>query len=266
MISISIGKETITVEQGTTIAQLRQLYPNTKFIHKGKILDDDSVLTDGTKLFVIRHSEKELADIQEKETKYEKGRENYEKYAVKPKYEKPRSYNIEVLPGFNDQQKAKDLLYRIWDDVGIRQIMAKRNWVLGKLIELHPDQRSILGYNQNKGQVIALRLRTDDLSGFRYFESIVKVMLHELAHFEFGDHDEHFHQLNRQLNKEYEMYKGHLLGKAHAAPNSIEQPTSFVLGGSRPEGNMREVLLKAAITRLSKEEQEITDACGQKKP
>jgi hypothetical protein len=266
MISVSIGKETISIEPGTTIAQLKESYSNTKFIHKGKVLEDEYVLTEGTKLFVIRHSAQELSDIQQKELKYEKGRENYERYAVKPKYEKPRSYNIEVLPEFKDQQKAKDILHRIWDDVGIRQIMAKRNWVLGKLIELHPNQRSILGYNRNKGELIALRLRTDDLSGFRYFESIVKVMLHELAHFEFSDHDDNFHRLNRQLNKEYEMYKGQSLGGHHAAPHPIAQPTSFVLGGSKPEGDMREVLLKAAIVRLSKEEQDITDACGQKKP
>jgi hypothetical protein len=36
---------------------------------------------------------------------------------------------------------------------------------------------------QNRGQEISLRLRTDDLKGFRKYESIKKTLLHELVSF-----------------------------------------------------------------------------------
>lgn len=41
-------------------------------------------------------------------------------------------------------------------------------------------------------QVIDLRLRTDDLRGFRKYEKIRETLMHELAHNEFGDHDNSF--------------------------------------------------------------------------
>ena len=40
----------------------------------------------------------------------------------------------------------------------------------------------ILGVNINRGQEISLRLRTDDLKGFRRYESIRQTLCHELAH------------------------------------------------------------------------------------
>ena len=38
---------------------------------------------------------------------------------------------------------------------------------------------------QNHGEEISLRLRTDDLKGFRKYESIKKTLLHELVSFIF---------------------------------------------------------------------------------
>src|SRR3546814_2356034 len=39
----------------------------------------------------------------------------------------------------------------------------------------------VLGLNENKGQRIKLRIRTDDLKGFRKILTIKKVLFHELA-------------------------------------------------------------------------------------
>lgn len=60
--------------------------------------------------------------------------------------------------------------------------MKQRKWSVGELTELTPFERSILGYNRNAGELISIRLRTDDLSGFRHYDSIRKVLLHELTH------------------------------------------------------------------------------------
>ena len=50
----------------------------------------------------------------------------------------------------------------------------------------------VLGFNVNAGQEIALRLRTDDLRGFRNYGVIIRTMLHELAHMVHSDHDDAF--------------------------------------------------------------------------
>lgn len=60
----------------------------------------------------------------------------------------------------------------------------------------------VMGLNQNKGQKILLRLRTDDLRGWRKILSIKKVLYHELAHNEHGDHDDDFYRLMRKIEKE----------------------------------------------------------------
>ena len=62
----------------------------------------------------------------------------------------------------------------------------------------------LLGYNQNKGEKIALRLRTDDYGGFRHYHVIIQTLLHELAHMVHGPHDRQFWALFRQLRKEYD--------------------------------------------------------------
>ena len=76
-----------------------------------------------------------------------------------------------------------------------------------------------MGYNQNKGVLIALRLRNDDGDGFRPLEAIRQVMLHELAHIEHSEHDAHFQSLDRELNVSCDAYhKGHVLSQEETHP------------------------------------------------
>lgn len=84
--------------------------------------------------------------------------------------------------------------------------MKKHKWNVGTLQELSPSERTILGFNRNYGQLISLRLRTNDMEGFRHYPEIRKVLLHELTHNVWGEHDDNFHRLNRQLNKEVGKY------------------------------------------------------------
>jgi len=90
--------------------------------------------------------------------------------------------SIQVLPQFHEQDKARAVLERLKNDKGILGIMKLHKWQVGSLIELSPAEKTILGYNRNKGELIALRLRTDDLEGFRHYDAVRKVLLHELAH------------------------------------------------------------------------------------
>jgi hypothetical protein len=54
-------------------------------------------------------------------------------------------------------------------------VCVHQRWSVGCLAEMYPDGKvgvdpvCVLGLNQNKGQKILLRLRTDDLQGFRKF-------------------------------------------------------------------------------------------------
>ncbi|URD92265.1 WLM domain [Musa troglodytarum] len=93
-------------------------------------------------------------------------------------------------------------------DPGIIAIMNKHRWRVGIMSEMAPEgyvgisPKCILGFNKNHGEEICLRLRTDDLQGFRKYESIKRTLLHELAHMVYSEHDSNFFALNKQLNEE----------------------------------------------------------------
>lgn len=168
--------------------------------------------------------------------------------------------------------------------------MAARKWSVGELIELTPFEASILGYNRNAGQLIALRLRTDDLSGFRHYDSIRKVLLHELTHNVWGDHDDNFHALNRQLNKDvvnldWTAHGAKTLGNGDFytpqdddEDEEMENDVTYESGayrlGAGPSKSTiditsntaearRQRMAQAAMSRLTKkEEQEMDEGCG----
>eukprot|EP00210_Caulerpa_lentillifera_P006496 g6206.t1 len=120
-------------------------------------------------------------------------------------------------------ESAEKLLHRLATDPGITGLLQKHKWSVGLLSEMPPEgkvgisQVCVLGYNVNKGQEISLRLRTDDLKGFRKYLSIRKTLIHELTHMVWSDHDENFTKLNSQLLKEcdeivnWEQNGGHTL-------------------------------------------------------
>lgn len=109
---------------------------------------------------------------------------------------------------YPDQNEARKLLRLIADDQAIAHIMQKHDWRIHILSEMPPMGRvgispvCLLGCNVNKGAEISLRLRTDDMQGFRKFDMIRKTMIHELAHMVYSEHDDDFKRLNSTLNRE----------------------------------------------------------------
>jgi len=83
----------------------------------------------------------------------------------------------------------------------------------------------ILGANMNHGQEITLRLRTDDLKGFRKYDRIRETLIHELAHMVYGEHDNNFKELNSRLRREVEA--GDWKGAAGARTVSGVRPGSL---------------------------------------
>ena len=207
--------------------------------------------------------------------------------------------HIETLPMLPDQEKAKQILHSLSTDPGILACMTKHKWNVGCLSELYPEGKvgesevCVMGLNQNKGQKILLRLRTDDLKGFRKILSIRKVLFHELAHNIHSDHDNEFYKLMRQIESEcndLDWTKGGHYSSASSSSSSLQTTDgsasslfsggTYVLGtamnnsindNSSSDGHhphqlsllpTRELAARAAMKRLSDEEQEIQEACG----
>ncbi|KAL7752515.1 hypothetical protein RI367_002049 [Sorochytrium milnesiophthora] len=264
-----------------------------RLIHQGKVLqEDDKTLESlgiraGTKLLMTGSTAAAVEQVQTTKVNsapFERPRAKAPaarstRLATPSKY---TFHNIHPLEHFPSPESARKLLERLRDDRGIVAIMNHYKWSVGSLIELSPAEKTILGYNRNKGAVIALRLRTNDLDGFRPYDSIRKVLLHELSHMRWSEHDENFHALNRQLNKDvvsmdWAAQGGRALSaQVYYNPQEEEEVEAqrfeggvFRLGGSSSgtAGNVevlsrRELLAQAALLRLSKEEQEMVDGCG----
>eukprot|EP00730_Choanoeca_flexa_P001640 TRINITY_DN10721_c0_g1_i4.p2 TRINITY_DN10721_c0_g1~~TRINITY_DN10721_c0_g1_i4.p2 ORF type:complete len:584 (+),score=136.55 TRINITY_DN10721_c0_g1_i4:2795-4546(+) len=189
----------------------------------------------------------------------------------------------EILQEFEGQDvpspaQALTLLRKLGQDPAIRTIMKKYKWSVGLLKEFKPSmetglvgvtQGCLLGYNQNKGEVIALRLRTDDFEGFRHYHIIIRTLLHELAHMVHSDHDANFHALNRLLNKEYDQLSHGRTAGSTAASGDYEwqdqglASSEHVLGGegtSSTATSAADARARAANAALARQMTPITTA------
>ena len=111
-----------------------------------------------------------------------------------------------VAPGAS---AAEQRLRELSEDPGILGVMRRHQWNVGRLSEMPPQgqvgvsEMCVMGLNRNAGQEILLRLRTDDGRGLRPYASVVPVLLHELTHNVWSEHDNNFKTLCSQLNREY---------------------------------------------------------------
>lgn len=77
----------------------------------------------------------------------------------------------------------------------------------------------------------SLRLRTDDLKGFRRYDRIRETLIHELAHMVHGEHNNAFKEFNSQLRREAEAldWRGSAAARSIGAAAVAVAPT---LGGA----------------------------------
>ncbi|GAB4859382.1 hypothetical protein Ancab_010845 [Ancistrocladus abbreviatus] len=178
------------------------------------------------------------------------------------------------LPGIELNPRASEALKRMHmlaADPGIVAIMNKHRWRVGIMTEMAPvgyvgiSPKCILGFNKNHGEEISLRLRTDDLKGFRKYESIKKTLLHELAHMVYSEHDADFYALDKQLNEEassldWTRSRSYRLGEVRSFEQSDmdvnfepESTLSHMLGGKRSDmpTSARAASVAAAHHRLA---------------
>lgn len=144
--------------------------------------------------------------------------------------------------------------------------MEKHKWKVGLLSEMPPEGKvgisrsCVLGYNVNNGQEIALRLRTDDLKGFRKYKTIRDVLIHELAHMVWSDHDENFKNLNAQLSRECNQFINQYQNVNFLTDDPVRDEQEedvpslmdHVLGGKKTALDPTAAARDAALKRLEK--------------
>ncbi|CAO1624691.1 unnamed protein product [Jaminaea pallidilutea] len=114
----------------------------------------------------------------------------------------------------------------------VKPIMLKHNWHVGKLTEFSGFSKNhgeVLGMNQNRGQVVFLRLRQKAagsqqlIDAFLPEDDVVYTMLHELTHNVRGPHDDEFFRILKGLEEDwYELRrKGSLPGQGFWTPGNL---------------------------------------------
>lgn len=74
-------------------------------------------------------------------------------------------------------------LERLASDPAVLHVCRTHGYEVGTLTELLPHEHpNLLGLNENKGQRILLRIRTDAADGTRDYKTTRRVLMHELAH------------------------------------------------------------------------------------
>ncbi|OQR88122.1 hypothetical protein ACHHYP_07547 [Achlya hypogyna] len=252
-------------------AQLHVPATEQRLIAKGKVLDDAARLAAGqTAVLLVRPSADALAAMAAQETAIQQADTaraarpvisiHERNAALSARAHAALSYRFEAiapLPGLPDEAKARAILTSLAQDKGILHVMAQHKWRVGSLAEMFPDGKvgvdpvCVLGLNENKGQRILLRLRTDDLRGFRKYLTIKKVLFHELAHNEVSDHNNDFYKLMRQVEAECTAVPG----TTTALPLTNDAPDGspgfgHVLGGAADATDARELRAQRALDRL----------------
>ncbi|KAF8159365.1 WLM domain-containing protein [Crassisporium funariophilum] len=197
-----------------------------------------------------------------------------------------RFHELKALEHLPNPSSALALLTKLSEDPAIKHVMQKHKFTVGLLTELAPHEHpGLLGLNENAGQAIKLRLRTDKYDGFRLYNEVRRVLCHELTHNVWGDHDDNFKELNSKLNREVTSFEQSATHGTHylsgGPRHDTYQPSSeleaeaqtYVLGGGGPStstGSLaadsaedrRRRVLEATMNRLRKEEEELEHSCG----
>jgi hypothetical protein len=311
---IKSGKTTIevSVEELThTVRELKEQlaeitgFTDIKLIHAGKVLKDEDTIGSipgglNAKLTMMGSTPEAIESLKERDTPNVNNKRIIDDlsgdvsavlHTNRTSNSGPKQYNpykfqsIQTLPNLPNEDKAREILTTLANDEGILAVMKKHKWSVGALCELYPEgyvgvsDVCVMGLNENHGQRILLRLRTDDLKGFRKILSIRKVLCHELAHNVHSEHDDNFYVLMRQVEREiveldWKNGKGRSL--SGQAPSDVYTPVSTPvsaapvahrLGGSTDPLVQQLVPARylagtAAIMRLSAEEKEVEDSCA----
>merc|ERR1719262_978427 len=117
--------------------------------------------------------------------------------------------------------------------------MKSRKFTVGILTEMSPAEAQermanrgtpnmdLLGYNQNSGEMIVLRLRTDSLKGFRPYHDLINTLIHELTHNVWGPHDHNFWKLFGELKAQYMKFHSFWSHNGSSTSGNVERFDGF---------------------------------------
>ena len=303
---IEVNVEELSYTVGELKVQLAEItnFKDLKLIHAGKILRDEDTVGSipgglNAELILMGSTSEAIDELKERENNSANkvrviddldGKRPSSMYIDRSEprqSNQPNPYkfqSIQTLPNLPNEDKAREILNSLANDEGVLAVMKKHKWSVGALCELYPEgyvgvsDVCVMGLNENHGQRILLRLRTDDMKGFRKILSIRKVLCHELAHNVHSEHDVKFYVLMRQIEREiveldWKNSKGRSLGGqktevyAPTLPGASSTPTVYRLGGNTDPLVQQFVPARflagtAAIMRISAEEQEVEDNCA----
>jgi len=267
------------LEESTSIPPSHQ-----KLLSKGKQLQGDMPIStlSGSKLMLLGTAPTTITEI----NSHKPTIRTRSPYAIKLPSSKPASstpdstytfHRLVPLPHLPNAHLARDLLDRLVHDRGIIAIMKKYKWSVGALVEMDPAEHTYvdhktLGLNRNRGEVIELRIRTDEYAGFRQYRSIRNVLCHELTHNVHGPHDSNFWSLCKKLEREVvsldpfsergahalsseEVYEGEHDGEVDGG---AWEGGTYTLGGQGVDEGLsrRDILADAAMRRMQREKKE----------
>jgi hypothetical protein len=188
---------------------------------------------------------------------------------------RPKEYgfqSVEALSQFEDGDVAEAMLWTLANNPGVQKVMEKYRWKVPVLKEMMPEGKvgvsevCLMGLNVNKGAEILLRIRTDDLKGFRKIESVFDVLYHELAHNEISEHNSDFKALNSLIKKQcreldWTKSRGHRLGDSYSDGRRLtrEEAVARMLGGKNEAETEEERLKRTAAAKLEKLAPEVVD-------
>lgn len=157
------------------------------------------------------------------------------------------------------RQRILSYLKRLAEDEAVVHVCELHGYTVGTLTELLPHEHpSLLGLNENMGQRISLRIRTDDADGLRDYKTTRRVLLHELAHNEISDHPPEFKELNSRLNREVDAFER---AKVYGANHLTNTPT-YQSEYEETADERRARILAATEARLALMDKEIDHSCG----
>lgn len=266
------------IERNLNLPQSHQ-----KLLYKGKQLTDDAKVPDsGAKIMLLASSQESIAAVQIQSQQLAQAAQ---RRAAAPKITARlnttpqdfsklnyRFHRITALRHLPDSKRSLQFLEKLANDGSIKKLMTRHHYSVGHLTEMDPrlytqHGSKTLGLNKNAGQEILLRLRTDTLDGWRDYKTVRLTLIHELAHNEFGEHDQQFWALFNALSREVAEYEsGNKLqpGKEVYIPEDAKHSDSGALwtGGTGTVGGaaarngthdaVREGRAKAAEERMKK--------------
>lgn len=214
----------ITALKDTVQRNLNLPPSHQKFLYKGRHLTDDAKVPTSGKIMLLASSQESVSAVH---LQTEQLRLSAQRRAAAPKstarlnktwtqsdsdQQKYHFNRISVLEHLPDSDHSLKFLQRLANDGSIKRLMVRHRYSVGLLTEMDPrlhtsHDSKTLGLNKNAGAEILLRLRTDELDGWRDYKTVRVTLIHELAHNEFGQHDEHFWALFRLLSREVAEYE-----------------------------------------------------------